>query len=110
MPRAMDTGGRGRAAAAAAFFDLDKTRISRSGTLAFVRSLSSGSDKPRAGRARSVRLAGLQGPAEPINQDGGDHGGAQRARQGLAGRAGYRHSAATFAVVPSVMRTGPQDM
>jgi hypothetical protein len=36
MPHAVDTGGGGRPAAAAAFFDLDKTRISRSGTLAFV--------------------------------------------------------------------------
>src|SRR5258707_15359218 len=36
MPRATDSGGGGRPGAATAFFSLDKTRISRSGPLAFV--------------------------------------------------------------------------
>src|SRR5260221_10386070 len=36
MPRARDSGGDGRPGAATAFFDLDKTRISISGPLAFV--------------------------------------------------------------------------
>jgi len=71
MPRATDSGGDGRSGAATAFFDLDKTRISISGPLAFVPSFYRHDLINRARAARGL-LNEREGSADRLAAEAGD--------------------------------------